>query len=91
MPSIPRLVDWAVDAAAPPEVKENGSSREEGVEDMGEVMEKKRKKKKVGFHDRKVYITSGAGFIEWCNFTRSYAVYWSQLTATNQCSLQPVS
>ena len=62
VPSIPRLVDWAVDAAAPPEVKENGSSREEGVEDMGEVVEKKRKKKKVGFHDRKVNIENRGRF-----------------------------
>ena len=25
------------------------------------------------------------------NFTSNYTVYWSQLTATIQCSLQPVS
>ena len=34
---------------------------------------------------------SGSSFIKTCNFTSNYVVYWSQLTATIQCSLQPVS
>ena len=33
----------------------------------------------------------GADFIKLRNFTSNYVVYWSQLTATSQCSLQPVS
>ena len=34
---------------------------------------------------------AGAGFIKSRNFTSNYAVYWSQLAATIQCSIQPVS
>lgn len=52
---LPNLIDWVV-RAAPPEVKENESGTEESGEDIGEVVERKRKKKKVGFHDRKVNI-----------------------------------
>ena len=36
-----------------------------------------------------VYHTE-AGFVKPRNVTSNYAVYWSQLTATIQCSLQPV-
>ena len=34
---------------------------------------------------------AGPSFITPCNFTRNYAVYWSQLTTNSQCSLRPVS
>ena len=48
------MVDWVV-RAAPPEVKVNDSDSEVSEEHVGEVMPRK-KKKKVGFHDRKVNI-----------------------------------
>jgi len=34
---------------------------------------------------------TGAGFMKPHNFMSNYAVYWLQLTATIQCSLQLVS
>ncbi|KAI0231815.1 hypothetical protein LSAT2_017828 [Lamellibrachia satsuma] len=62
--ALPNLIDWVV-RAAPPEVKENESGTEESGEDIGEVVERKRKKKKVGFHDRKM--------IEYENRIRDYS------------------
>ena len=38
-----------------------------------------------------VVHSPGPSFIKARNLTSNYAVYWSQLTATIQCSLQPVS
>ena len=38
-----------------------------------------------------VCSVSGPSFTKPCNFTRNYAVCWSQLTMKSQCSLRPVS
>ena len=43
------------------------------------------------FTARYKLTSAGPSFMKPCNFTRNYAVYWSQLTANSQCSLQQIS
>ena len=68
--SIPSFNFDGVVRAAPPEVKVDDSESEVSEEHIGEVVQRK-KKKKVGFHDRKVNIQ--------CFFKYIYILLYSQL------------